>query len=172
MAPSSNDSLCLVPVASGDLPEIIALEKSSYPADEAASTEALRFRAANASELFRVVRGENNTVIGFVCSTAVAAGATTLSHDSMSTHNPAGTVVCIHSVVVADGHRRAGVGSAIVRMYVEELKSTCAYERVLLLSKEHLVGFYERSGGFVNVGPSAINHGKDTWFELRKELSL
>jgi predicted N-acetyltransferase YhbS len=163
-------SLSLTPVAEGDLPEIIALEAASYPADEAASPQALRFRAQNAPDLFRVLRSVEGRILGYVCSTAAPAGSKCLSHGSMSTHVVSGTVACVHSVVVAEANRRNGLGSAVVRMYVDELEAARKYERVLLLAKEHLVQFYVVAGGFVNNGPSAVNHGKDTWYELCKNF--
>lgn len=91
------------------------LQEAGYPADEAASTETLRFRLNNgirlctppkhtnlhpltAPELFLLARKPNSTVsdelVGYVCATR-SAGAT-LTLESMSTHNPHGGV-CFHT---------------------------------------------------------------------------
>ena len=39
---------------------------------------------------------------------------------------------------------------------------------IRLLAKEHLVSFYQ-SCGCELVGPSAVVHGKDPWFELKMD---
>jgi hypothetical protein len=140
-----------------ELAEICALEASSYPPDEAASAGTLAFRLAHAGELFRVLRRRGAAadggggVAGYICGTAAAGGTESLTHESMSAHDGGGRVVCVHSVVV----RAAGGGRR--------------FERALLLSKEALVPFYE-AAGFARAGPSAVQHGADTWIEMRLEL--
>jgi GNAT superfamily N-acetyltransferase len=153
------------------LKSVVELETASYPADEAASPQTLQYRAAVAPELFRVaVSPAGDGVLGFVCGTAATRGTLHLTHESMTSHDPCGNVVCIHSVVVHPDMRRNGLGLNMLKAFVEELRHSGRFDKVLLLSKRHLVSFYELAG-FQNAGPSCVQHGDDQWFELRYDLA-
>jgi guanine nucleotide exchange factor len=162
----------LLPCSTGQrLTDVIDLEGASYPADEAASQETLRYRAEVAPELFRVqLADQSERVAGFVCATAAPQGTTHLTHGSMSNHDVQGTVVCIHSVVVRPELRRRGLGLALVKTYVRELKESGRYEKALLLSKQRLIPFYQQAG-FSLDGPSRVQHGVDVWYELRLDFT-
>ena len=89
-----------------------SIEAASYPADEAATLENLLLRADVASDYFWGV-SEGDALEGFVCGTLTCGD--TLTEESMSVHDPAGTTLCIHSVVVAEERRRLGLGSAMLK---------------------------------------------------------
>jgi ribosomal protein S18 acetylase RimI-like enzyme len=77
-------------------------------------------------------------VIGFVCGTLSTSN--TLSHDSMSFHEPQGKLLCIHSVCVAEEQRRKGLGSRLMLAYVNFVKQGRPdVETMRLICKEHLV---------------------------------
>lgn len=150
-----------------DLPRVIALEQASYPADEAAAPETLASRLARAGEAFLVATDAAGEVIGFTCATR-ARGAT-LTHESMRGHDPAGESLCVHSVVVEAAARRGGLGSALVRALLARARALPGVTRVLLICKQPLIGLYGRAG-FRLVGPSAVVHGADPWFEMVVEI--
>ena len=89
-----------------------AIEAVSYPADEAATLENLQLRAEVAGEYFWGV-SEGGALEGFICGTLTCGD--TLTEESMSAHDPAGSTLCIHSVVVAEERRRLGLGSAMLK---------------------------------------------------------
>ena len=89
-----------------------AIEAVSYPADEAATLENLQLRAEVAGDYFWGV-SEGDALEGFVCGTLTCGD--TLTEESMSVHDPAGTTLCIHSVVVTEERRRLGLGSAMLK---------------------------------------------------------
>ncbi|CAM9660009.1 unnamed protein product [Choristocarpus tenellus] len=172
-----------------DLQAVTALEAASFPPDEAASPENLRFRQANAGAFFLEGRlcqdgndneeqgtsssdgymGSGGKLVGFVCGTCCPGSE--LSHESMSDHDPSGPTLCIHSVVVDQQYRRSGIASALLKAYVEQIETTQpGIQRIVLISKAHLVPMYE-SCGFRLRGQSTVVHGKDPWFELRKEFN-
>ena len=67
-------------------------------------------------------------------------------------HSP---TVCGHSCFLQ------GLGTHLVKSYVDHVRNTqSGVEKVMLLSKEYLIPFYERSG-FVDVGKSSVCHGDD-----------
>ncbi|EED77694.1 predicted protein, partial [Postia placenta Mad-698-R] len=106
-------------------------------------------------------------LVGYVCATT--SRSPSLTHKSMSTHEP-GPSVCIHSVCVAPDHRRKGVGLALLKEYLSRLETQpdrlgYQLERVLLITHEDLRSLYEKAG-FEWVGESAVVHGSRPWFEM------
>ena len=137
-----------------DLSRIIALETASYPADEAASPEALTSRLENAGEYFRTMV-EGDEIIGFICGTRCDE----FTEESMAQHDPTGKYLAIHSVVVAGERRREGLASLALRWYADEMKC-----EMRLIAKAGLLGLYGKVG-FRVLGKSKIVHGQDPWFD-------
>lgn len=139
----------------------------------------LRLRQSQAGDLFLGVYEKSRPalrrkLIGFVCSTL--SPAETLTHESMSTHVPDSSSVCVHSVCVAKSHRRRGIGLALLKEYICRLETRnggarAKYHRILLITHEELRCFYE-SAGFEWIGPSSVDHGSRPWFEMRRNLTL
>ena len=152
-----------------------SIEISSYPEDEAATREKLDLRIRKASSFFygafRVGSSEEISLVGFVCGTLVASE--TLTEEAMAKHDPAGTTLCIHSIVVEESLRRRGLATWMLQEYLQRVASETKTERVLLICKENLVGFYE-SCGFGFIGPSAVVHGQtpgvDMGLAIKKEI--
>ncbi len=122
--PRASLALRRVEPGSAALTAAAALETASYPADEAASPARLAERATVAGEfflgLFDISGGAapaaDPPLVGFVCATA-APLAGGLTEAAMGTHDAAGELLCIHSVVVEPRWRRKGVASAMLRAY-------------------------------------------------------
>ncbi|TFY57296.1 hypothetical protein EVJ58_g7112 [Rhodofomes roseus] len=154
-----------------EVEEAYNIEAAGYPPDEAASLDALKYRQTHVPDLFLGAYiagvGIGRKLIGYVCATL--SPASTLSHESMSTHIPGAPSVCIHSVCVAPTHRKQGIALALLQEYLARLERTGTYERVLLITHEELRGLYERAG-FEWVGPSPVTHGSQPWFEMQREL--
>ena len=156
------------PCGPGDVGTCAALEAAGYPADEAASPEALERRQAEAPGGFLVAEREGSGVVGFVCGTQTAADG--LTHESMARHDPGGRTLCIHSVCVAEEERRAGVGSRLLQAYLRAVPAALpGVASVRLICKEHLLGFYA-AAGFRVEGPSPVVHGADPWTEMGLEI--
>ncbi|KAJ8689821.1 hypothetical protein PTI98_012682 [Pleurotus ostreatus] len=162
-------------VSPDDLNDAVEIEKQGFPEDEAASIEAFRFRQSQAGNLFLggyLVSGEQRRLIGYVCSTL--SPATTLTHESMSTHVPGSSSICIHSICIAKEHTKQGFGSKLLKEYISRLQlaakdPSTSYDRILLIAHEELRGFYEKAG-FEWAGESSVKHGSRPWFEMRKIL--
>lgn len=135
------------PVEIDQVDAISQLESASYPSDEAATPEKLSYRAEHAKDFFLVAidgssdhdpQRPQHSVIGFVCSTLTAS--LSLTHESMSTHDPDGKVLCIHSVVIEASRRRQNIGSRLMTAYINFVKATSPHvEEIRLLCKQHLV---------------------------------
>ncbi|KDR70260.1 hypothetical protein GALMADRAFT_255154 [Galerina marginata CBS 339.88] len=163
-------------VSPDDLSLALEIEQHGYPPDEAATESSFRLRQSQAGSLFLGAYEEtagSRTLIGYICSTL--SPATTLTHDSMSTHVPNSSSVCIHSVCVSHSHRRKGVGLALLKEYITRLEranveGSARYERVLLIAHDDLRDFYEKAG-FEWLGKSNVVHGSKPWFEMRRNLA-
>ena len=159
------------PVDAGEVERLHAIEAASYPEDEAASRESLAFRAERAADAFLVatLASEPDVAIGFVCGTRTRAEK--LTHESMSNHDADGALLCIHSVVVDEQHRRRGVGAAMLRAYVRFVKAQqdSGVRELRLMCKKPLIEFYA-AAGFELLGESDVVHGQDKWYEMRQDV--
>ena len=102
-------------------------------------------------------------LLGYV--DGVLSSETTLTAESMSTHVPGARTVLIHGVCVTPDARKCGIASALLTEYQRRLATAGSYERVLLISHEEKIGFYERIG-FKSRGLSSIAFAGVSWFEL------
>lgn len=149
--------------------EVFAIERASYAEDEMASLESIRMRLRLAPALFLALQSiDDKSVVGFVNGTRVVSEE--LHHDCMTTHAPHGRLVVVHSVTIRPSDRRRGLATAMLAEYVRRMLCDSSIDAILLLSKQHLMEFYIRAG-FSVVRPSAIAHGRDTWFEMRMDLT-
>ncbi len=107
------------------------------------------------------------TLAGFTNGTLTTASE--LIHESMYKHEPEGTLLCIHSVVVDPALRRRGLASKMLRAYLARLAeqggAASGVQEARLLCKDELKPLYAKAG-FQLIGPSAVVHGKDQWFEM------
>ena len=187
--PSSNDDMVLVcyGMANDDDDEIIIsyrlatkedisncfeIEKASYPSDEAATLKSLTYRQENANEYFLCAFLENDLLIGFICSTRCSK----FEEDTMTTHDPNGPILAIHSVVIEESYRRKGYASHMMKHYLHHHvkdnnnnNNNNGIDKIALLAKSHLLGFYVNAG-FSVIGPSPIIHGKEQWYDLQLVL--
>jgi len=162
-------------VSPEDLPCALKIEQEGYPLDEAATEDSFRLRQSQAGNLFLGAYQQDGTsrvLVAFICSTL--SSASSLTHESMSEHVPGGSSVCIHSVCVSSDHRRKGIGLALIEEYIARLErgntdGSWSYRCLLLITHDHLRGFYEHAG-FKWSGKSNVVHGSKPWYEMRREL--
>lgn len=156
-----------------DIPVCFSIERSSYPANEAASKSNLQYRQHHAARYFRcAVIGEeedDEEIIGFICSTRCHE----FNAESMSTHHTNGQFLAIHSVVTEEKYQRKGFASAMMKDYIQVMKEMkdVGVQKIVLLSKVHLLAFYV-DRGFSVIGRSSIQHGDHSWYELQLDLSF
>jgi len=114
-----------------------------------------------------VARNAEGQIIGFVCGTA--SNEDKLTHESMFVHVYNGRNLNTHSVVVHPDLRRKGIALFMLQKYLQMQKEETQLENVFLLCKINLQTLYEKAG-FTLVGPSAVHHGQEQWYEMRLRL--
>lgn len=175
-----------------DLDTIANLEASSYDPSEAASRESISKRieiAQSRPALFLVATShtviencdmelgvctqeEVETVIAFV--NATLTNSELVTDESMQTHDENGKTVAIHSVCVAPQYRGQGLAEKLLNHYLDGLRAANSgdikhYKRVALLSRQNLIGLYEKVG-FKCIGQSSVVHGPEPWFDCVLDL--
>ncbi|KAJ1422618.1 hypothetical protein B484DRAFT_332161 [Ochromonadaceae sp. CCMP2298] len=154
--------------AIGELEELNRLETESFPPDEAASKESVAYRITEAGDFFYTYRrSPADEIVGFVNGTCTVGSV--IEEESMTEHKPEGNVLVIHSVTVSQNHRRNGLGSSMLKRYVQQIKENRRVDGILLLCKANLLSFYVGCG-FSLVGLSHVVHGQNPWFEMQLDL--
>jgi ribosomal protein S18 acetylase RimI-like enzyme len=132
-----------------DIPVCLEIETASYPPDEAATLSSLQYRQHHAAPFFlcavNPADDDTDTVIGFICSTKCLS----FQHESMTTHVPNGSLLAIHSVVIAAPYRRRGLATRMLREYIEmvqQIDPVHRPEKIVLLAKANLLAFYVKCG--------------------------
>ncbi|KAJ2072137.1 hypothetical protein GGI09_003086 [Coemansia sp. S100] len=137
------------------------LESACYSSDEGASLETMLYRYKHAQHLF-LGAFSGQTLVGYIMATQ--ASEPLVTHKSMSTHDPQGTTVCIHSVCVSPQWQRQGVASMLLKKYTEIIKNCKDITRLAMLSRMDLVPLYQRNG-YQCLGPSNVTHGSEKWYD-------
>jgi hypothetical protein len=70
-------------------------------------------QATNTSATVLAATGDDE-VIGYTCGTC--SSEENLTHESMSTHVPGGSTLCIHSVAVTEVQRRKGIALRMLKV--------------------------------------------------------
>ncbi|GAA5918327.1 hypothetical protein JCM5296_005605 [Sporobolomyces johnsonii] len=151
-----------------DLSQAYALEFAGFPEDEAASLESLTYRQENAPSLFLgAYSSDPRQLVGYICATLTPDSS--LSHASMSRHDPAAPYVAIHSVCIDPSQRRKGVALGLLDEYLRRLAHMDGVKGARLISHEELIPLYQKAG-FELVGKSDVVHGGQPWFELKVDF--
>jgi predicted N-acetyltransferase YhbS len=86
-------------------------------------------------------------------------------------HQEEGRTIALHSVAVAVEHQKKGLGTVVMKAYIQRIKDSKIADRIALLAHDHLVGFYEGLG-FTNMGQSACKFGGGRWNNMVRALML
>ncbi|KAK5954921.1 hypothetical protein OHC33_003600 [Knufia fluminis] len=85
-------------------------------------------------------------------------------------HQEAGSTICIHSVAVRPDYQSMGVGSVLLRSYIQRIKDAKIADRLALLAHDDMKNFYGRFG-FDDMGPSQATFGGGNWNNMILEFS-
>jgi len=82
-----------------------------------------------------------------------------------SGHNEKGRTLAIHSFAVLPGYQRRGLGTTLLKAYVQRMVEGEVADRVSIITYKYLVPYYTRMG-FDNKGESGSTHGGGDWIDM------
>jgi len=80
-------------------------------------------------------------------------------------HKENGRTLAIHSFAVLPAYQRRGLGTTLLKAYVQRMVEGEVADRISILTYEHLVPYY-RVMGFKNLGKSDSKHGGTSWIDM------
>ena len=80
-------------------------------------------------------------------------------------HQEQGGTICIHSLAVAKDCQGMGLGSVLMKSYIQRIRGSKIADRIALLAHDHLISFYTGLG-FQDMGPSSATFGGGNWHNL------
>lgn len=151
-------------VVEGDLSACHTIESSCFLPAEAASRASIEKRIAVFPEGFLVAESDGQ-VVGQVNSAATHKDdITDEALKKMIGHRKEGKNMVIFSLAVLPDFQGRGIAEVLMQRYFETCRQL-AKEKILLICKSDLVGYYERLG-FAYGGKSASTHGGVEWHEM------
>ena len=86
-------------------------------------------------------------------------------------HNEAGRTIALHSVAVLPAYQKTGLGTTLMKSYVQRMVEGDVADRISLLAQEDLVPYYEKLG-FEHRGKSAVEYGGGDWVNMVRSEAL
>ncbi|KAL9621178.1 MAG: hypothetical protein Q9160_004310 [Pyrenula sp. 1 TL-2023] len=85
-------------------------------------------------------------------------------------HEDQGGTIAIHSLAVMPQHQGKGIGSTLLKSYVDRIREAKIADRIVLIAHEPMIPFYEKHG-FQSRGKSEVAHGGGGWHSMALEFS-
>ena len=80
-------------------------------------------------------------------------------------HNEAGRTLAVHSLAVLPAYQHVGLGTTLMKAYVQRMVESDVADRISILTYEDLIGFYTKLG-FENKGKSSNSYGGGNWTNM------
>lgn len=93
-----------------------------------------------------------------------------LNPDDTRGHNNSGRTLAIHSVAVDPSVHGRSVGTLLLKDYIQRITSVHCADRLAIIVREKLKGFYERFG-FVDKGPSETSFSGGGWYTMTRDIA-
>lgn len=144
---------------------LAAIERSCFPAAEAATEEAIEERLLAFPEKFFVAEADGK-VVGFINGgvTDTPNLPDEMYHD-ISLHKPDGAYQTVFGLNVLPEYRCQGIAGKLVEKMIASARET-GKKGVILTCKDYLVHYYEKFG-FVNQGQADSTHGGAKWNDMQ-----
>ncbi|MCJ1411150.1 hypothetical protein MMC19_005238 [Ptychographa xylographoides] len=81
-------------------------------------------------------------------------------------HHSHGRTIAIHSVCVLPTHQRLGLGKTVLKAYMQRMETSGIADRMAVLARPEMVGWYVGQFGFEEKGESRATFGGGGWREL------
>ena len=80
-------------------------------------------------------------------------------------HNEHGRTLAVHSLAVLPAYQGRGLGSILMKAYVQRMVESDIADKIALLTYEKLIPYYENLG-FENRGRSSCRFGGGNWNDM------
>ena len=148
-----------------DLAAVTAVERSCFPAAEAATAEQFAERLKYYGEHFWLLFLEGELVSfvdGFLTD---EKDLTDEMYERAELHDKNGAWQMIFGVNTVPAHRQKGYAELLLRRAIEDAREQ-GRKGLVLTCKKELVHYYAKLG-FVDEGISASVHGNVVWYQMR-----
>lgn len=148
-----------------DLAAVAAVERSCFPAAEAATAEQFAERLKYYGEHFWLLFLEGELVSfvdGFLTD---EKDLTDEMYERAELHDKNGAWQMIFGVNTVPAHRQKGYAELLLRRAIEDAREQ-GRKGLVLTCKKELVHYYAKLG-FVDEGISASVHGNVVWYQMR-----
>ncbi|PWW73500.1 acyl-CoA N-acyltransferase [Tuber magnatum] len=160
-----------------DLEACVALEEAAFITSERCPRETFSYRLKVCPELcfgIFTIRRNKEYLLGHAIATKTLSPSVTESSMAVATprhspHNPAGLTVALHSLAIQPTHQGRYLGTTLLQEYIRRMRMGGCAQRIALIARDRLAGFYERFG-FRCKGVSAVKFGGGEWMDLVLEL--
>ena len=82
-----------------------------------------------------------------------------------------GRTAAIHSLAVLPDFQGKGLGSTLMKAYLDRLAKQDVVDRVALIAHENMIPYYQKFG-FKNKGKSSAQFGGGGWFDMVKDVTV
>ena len=155
-------------VTPSDIQRCFQIETQCFEPSEAATLKKIETRVYVYPEGF-IIAELDGKIVGLINSGATdQLDLANEDFKDMTGHHPEGKSVAIFSVAIALDVQRKGVAHKMINTFIEKMKAAGKIS-ILLICKDHLIGFYEKFG-FKNLGKSNSTHGGVEWYEMELKL--
>lgn len=80
-------------------------------------------------------------------------------------HQDQGSTIAVHSLAVLNEHQGKGLGTTLMKAYVQRIKDAEIAEKIALLAHDNLLPFYTGLG-FTNLGASDCKFASGDWYSM------
>jgi GNAT superfamily N-acetyltransferase len=94
--------------------------------------------------LFEVDEEGEGSILAMIHGTRTSDPTTTDKSMSIGSHEPDGPTVALHTLCVHPGHRARGLGTRVLKEYLERVGGEKGVRWVTLIAHDELLPFYER----------------------------
>ena len=153
-------------VQSHEAEQAAHIERSCFPPNEACSSEQIRARVANVSELFLVaVDKSTGKLAGFL--NGLATDEESFRDEffkDAGMNKPNGKNIMLLGLDVLPEHRGKRLATNIMKTYVEK-ETKKGRKKLILTCLEHLVEMYKKMG-YIDLGKANSTWGGEKWHEM------
>jgi ribosomal protein S18 acetylase RimI-like enzyme len=151
-------------VTAEDLEACFVIETACFPPSESADKETIALRIAKFPQGFLVaeVAGQLVGMLNSGCTNKADLSSEDLK--KLIGHDAAGGNLVVFSLAVHPNFQKRGIARRLMMCFFEEARRL-EKQKILLICKQELVGYYQRLG-FVHLGGSKSTHGGSVWHEM------